>query len=32
MQGWVIPLPTSPSKHKEVLAKEKAAEVKWLIK
>lgn len=32
MQGWVIPPPTSPSKRKEVLAKERAAKVKWLIK
>jgi protein-L-isoaspartate(D-aspartate) O-methyltransferase len=32
MQGWVIPPPTSPAKRKEVLAEERAAKVKWLIK
>jgi len=32
MQGWIIPPPTSPTKRKEVLAKERAEKVKWLIK
>ncbi len=32
MQGWFIPPPTSPKKRKEVLAKERAEKVNWLIK
>jgi protein-L-isoaspartate(D-aspartate) O-methyltransferase len=32
MQGWAIPPPTSPSKCKEDLARERAAKVAWLIK
>ena len=32
MQGWIIPPPTSPSKRKEDLARERVAKVAWLIK
>jgi protein-L-isoaspartate(D-aspartate) O-methyltransferase len=32
MPGWVIPPPSSPTKRKQVLAKERAEKVAWLIK
>ena len=32
MYGWLIPPPSSPSKRKEQLGKERAAKVKWLRK
>jgi protein-L-isoaspartate(D-aspartate) O-methyltransferase len=32
MQGWIIPPPSSPTKRKQDLVKERAAKVEWLIK